>query len=332
MRFSIKLSNFNKKMATNKIQVLIIGAGMAGLAAANRLTARGIRHILLDKGRGIGGRMATRREEGATFDHGAQYFSAKTPNFQQFVKNAAAADTIREWRPKLPGNVHPRWVGSSGMNAVPKFLEENVTALSSQKAVRIEPARDGWRVYTEAGDAFEAISLLLTIPAPQALELLANSPVALPEADLAALRNITYHPCLALLATLDRPSGVPAPGGLSLPEGGILSWVADNFQKGISPKPSLTLHASAAFSQAHLDGDLQAAGKRMLDAAAEWVAPGAVHDWQIHRWRYSLAWRRHPAPFLRAQLSQDLLFGGDGFGSGNVEGAFLSGLAMADHL
>ena len=42
-------------------EITIIGAGMAGLACARRLARAGHTPLLLDKGRGIGGRMATRR-------------------------------------------------------------------------------------------------------------------------------------------------------------------------------------------------------------------------------------------------------------------------------
>ena len=315
-------------MPNSQYNVLIIGAGIAGLSAARRLALAGVSSVLLDKGRGIGGRMATRRSGEAVFDHGAQYFSAKTPEFQEFVKQAATAGALREWRPNLPDKVHPRWIGADGMNVVPKFLGKKQHVLTGKKALRMEPVESGWAVITEDGGRYMGNALLVTIPAPQALELLANSNILLPESDLEALRQIAYYPCLAVLATLDRVSNIPAPGGL-LPGGDVLSWMADNYQKGISKSPSAVLHASPAFSLAHLEGDLQVAGNQMLEAAARWIAPDSIVEWQIHRWRYSLAHRRHPAPFLAAAAPHPLRFGGDGFGIGNVEGAFLSGLAMA---
>ena len=70
----------------------------------------------------------------------------------------------------------------------------------------------------------------------------------------------------------------------------------------------------------------------MLDAVAKYLHPASVLDWQIHRWRYSLAFERYPAPFFQAETAAPLLFGGDGFGIGNVEGAYVSGLAMAEKL
>lgn len=313
---------------TKENPILIIGAGMAGLSAAQRLTAANLPTIVLDKGRGVGGRMATRRVGEASFDHGAQYFSAKTPDFELFVSDAVGQGIAHEWWPAIGDTKHPRWVGARGMNALPKLLAENCTVQKGKKAVKIEEAGGTWQVTTEDSETFAAAALIVTIPAPQALELLENSGLHLPENPLP---QIKYHPCLALMASLDGPTNIPALGGL-LANGPVVSWLADNYQKGISQAPSMTIHASPEFSQKHLDGDLQAAGSLMLEVVADLILPATVLDWQIHRWRYSLAYERYEAPYFEAQTKAPLLFGGDGFGMGNVEGAYLSGAAMADHL
>ena len=44
--------------------ITIIGAGMAGLACARRLARAGHTPLVLDKSRGIGGRLATRQVTG----------------------------------------------------------------------------------------------------------------------------------------------------------------------------------------------------------------------------------------------------------------------------
>jgi predicted NAD/FAD-dependent oxidoreductase len=301
---------------------------MAGLSAAQRLATSDIPTIVLDKGRGVGGRMATRRAGEAVFDHGAQFISAKTPDFQEFVNGAVKLGIAREWWPAIADNKHPRWVGSHGMNALPKLMAESCAVLKEKKVVKIQMVGDAWQVMTDDAGSFLASALLVTIPAPQALELLENSGIHFAENPLT---QIKYHPCLALMATLDSPSSIPAPGGLQI-NGAVVSWLADNFKKGISKHPSVTIHGSPAFSQKHLDGDLQAAGNLMLEVMAEFIQPAKVMDWQIHRWRYSLAYERYPGPYFDATTAAPLLFGGDGFGMGNVEGAFVSGLAMADCL
>lgn len=315
-----------------KHPVIIIGAGISGLSAAHRLAAANIPVMVLDKGRGVGGRMATRRSGEATFDHGAQFFSARTPDFQQVVEEAKRLGIVQPWWPKIPDNNHSRWIGTPGMNALPKFLAENLTVLKEKKVTQFQAEEDGWHVITDELDIYPASALLITLPAPQALDLLDKSGGHLPDFSHEPLRQIKYHPCLAVLATLDQESSIPAPGGLQT-EGGILSWVADNFKKGISKIPSVTLHATAEFSNLHLHSELNIAGDQMLEAAAQYIEPAKVVERRVHRWLYSHAYERHPAPFLSAEeMPFPLLFGGDGFGDGNVEGAFLSGWAMGERV
>ncbi|HEY5747869.1 MAG TPA: FAD-dependent oxidoreductase, partial [Chryseolinea sp.] len=50
--------------STPQADVVVIGAGLSGLFAAGKLNASGYRVIVLDKGRGVGGRLATRRLHG----------------------------------------------------------------------------------------------------------------------------------------------------------------------------------------------------------------------------------------------------------------------------
>ncbi len=316
---------------SKNLPVIIIGAGIAGLSAACRLAAANIPVLVLDKGRGLGGRMATRRSGDATFDHGAQFFSAKTPDFQRVVEEAKRLDIVQPWWPKIPDNHHPRWIGTAGMNAVPKFLAENLTVLQEKRVTQIQDQGDEWHVITEELDMYHASAVLVTIPAPQALELLDKSAGHLPEFSHEPLHQIAYHPCLALLVTLDQASSVPAPGGLALEHKNV-TWIADNFQKGISKQPSVTIHASPSFSQLHLHIDPNVVAEKMLEAAAEFIKPAKIIEHQLHRWRYSLAYERYAEPFWEAKTELPLLFGGDGFGSGNVEGAFLSGWAMGSGL
>ena len=60
----------------NSLDVLIIGAGMAGLTAARALVEAGCRVRVVDKGKAPGGRLASRRMGGATFDHAGEAASS----------------------------------------------------------------------------------------------------------------------------------------------------------------------------------------------------------------------------------------------------------------
>jgi renalase len=166
------------------------------------------------------------------------------------------------------------------------------------------------------------------------LALWQESGLKLASAEQATLEAIQYEPCLAVVLQLSQPSNVPAPGGLKLPPDSSVAWIADNQQKGISPHlTTVTLHASHSYSQQHVDdADLTALIPELVAATVDYISPETVVAQQIHRWRYSNATTRYGQPFLMASTAAPLLFGGDGFGQGNIEGAYLSGLAMARQL
>ncbi len=318
---------------------LIIGAGLAGLTAARQLTQRGQTVIILDKGRGVGGRLATRRIEHARADHGAQYFSARTPDFQQFVQEMIQEGVVAEWRVATGetnpfGSRHPRYIGTQGMNGIAKYAARDLTIRQHERVVKLQTnPTGGCLALTEADQTYTADRVICTLPAPQVLSLLHDSQFALTTADETALQAIHYQPCIAVMVLLNAPSPIPAPGAFRFGDDSPVSWVADNTQKGISPgQPSVTIHASAAFSAARFDSELAALSRELIGQLADWIPADSVVSVQGHRWRYSLADVRHPEPFLAVSGPFPLLLGGDGFGMGNVEGAFVSGLAMANQV
>lgn len=303
---------------------------MAGLTAARQLTRHGWDVVLLDKGRGVGGRLATRRIEipgpGQTrFDHGAPYLSARTSDFQRQIDDWLQAGVLQNWLTHPNGEVC--YVAPTGMNGLAKYLAQSLTIHTGNAVTRIESLSDGWLAQTEAGITYRAQSLLVTIPAPQAIALLQHSDIEPP----AALSAIVYEPCLAALVLLNGPGRVPAPGEVVFADGPVARLV-DNRQKGISAEPTLTVYARADFSRAYLDGDLAAAGQQLLGTLADLIPPERVQSVQVHRWRYSQTETTLAEPLLALPTPQPLLLGGDGFGPGQVEGAFLSGLRLAEWL
>lgn len=314
---------------------IVIGAGMAGLTAASLLQESNQWQVtVLDKGRGVGGRMATRRlGEGGKADHGAQYFSTKSPDFIRWNNGWKTLSISSHWfdLPGSSGAMYPRFIGTKGMSGIPKFMAESLDVQTQQRVISIQKKENTWILDTENGAQFEADAVLCTIPAPQAYDLIQNSPISLHEETKKILQEIHYDPCFAVMAVLDRPSAIPSPGGMKI-EDSPIGWISDNFLKGISEIPTLTIHATAAFSQENLERDQNEVKALLLDAAAPWLVGRNIEESSIHRWRYSLASQRYAASFFVADDTHSFLFGGDGFGDGNVEGAFLSGKRMAEYL
>ncbi len=314
--------------------VLIIGAGISGLLCATELQRSGKRVCVLDKGRGLGGRMATRRMAGGRLDHGAQFFTVRDAAFQRYVDEWLQAGVIREWfrHSQNDSNAagHARYCGHSGMTDVAKYLARDLEVHCSEAVVSIVRVEHRWQVKTQVGHTFIADQLVVTAPLPQALDLLDSSALDYAGADLEALRAVRYDRGLATLAILDGASGLPANGHLNL-DGPVVNWIADNQLKGISEQvTAVTIHATSQFAAANWEISDAQRGAAMC-AAIEPYLDASVREYSCHRWGFTLAVNPWPAPFY-ANDSLQLMLAGDAFGGARIEGAALSGMAAAQHL
>jgi renalase len=322
---------------TNHADCLIVGAGIAGLVAGRSLRGRGLSVLIVDKGRGVGGRLATRGFEGGRFDYGAQFFTVRNPAFRPLVDEWLAAGIVTSWsegfvlpdgKLKNTGEVHYR--GAGGMRMIAKHLAQNLEVHSQVEVTAISMEKGRWKVLDASGRVFTGKSLILTPPVPQSLALLKTGNVPLEKSVQGELSRFSYNPCIAVMAILHGKSRIPSPGGIWF-SGEPLAWVADNTQKGICAEAgagsSITLHAGPAFSRAHWNDATQTAGF-LLQRAAPWLGARVKH-FQTHRWRFSQPTHIHDEPALSVHCPEQLVFAGDAFGGPRVEGATLSGLAAA---
>lgn len=306
--------------------IIIVGAGISGLLLARHLAARGREVIVLEKSRGVGGRLATKRVGSAVFDQGAQYFTVRDPAFAEWVEAWRASGVVEPW----PAAPEGRFTGRPGMTGVAKALAEGVEVRREHKVTSLARAEGDslWRIEIEGREALRAEHVVVSAPVPQSLALLTAGGTRLPEGMAETLAAIDYHPCLALLVELSGPSRVP-PEGVVIKEG-PLRWIADNVSKGISPgvPAALTLHANAEFSREHYALDLADVAARLLPAAAPWLDAASVVSTTLHRWRYSEPKTTYAEPCLWwPGLGLGLC--GDAFGGPRVEGAAISGLTLA---
>ena len=320
--------------------IVIVGAGMAGLSAARLLHEAGEEVIVLDKGLGVGGRMATRRIGSGRFDHGAQFFTAREPEFQAQVARWVADGTAVPWAQGFADGTggavedgHPRYAGAVGMAGVAKSLAQGLDVRLGEWVTAVRYAPMHWQLFTAERPELplRAGALILTPPMPQTLALLDAGQTSTGKFMRAHLESITFAPCLALLVLLEGPSQVPAPGGLQLMSEPVF-WIGDNTQKGISPGASaLTIHGGPEFSAANWAAKDEEVAEQLLHAAEPWLGT-AVLEWQVKRWRYSLPLTPVAERFSLLPGPAPLLFAGDAFGGPRVEGAVLSGLAAAREL
>lgn len=309
--------------------VLIVGAGLCGLVAARELRAAGRRVLLVDKGRGVGGRMATRRIDEAAFDHGAQCFAPRDPHVSALAEAWAAAGALAAWAGPEAGGARS-WRGVPGMTGMAKHLARDLEVRLASRVTALRRGGDGWIADTDGGEALGSGAVLLTAPVPQSLALLDAGGIELDAAQRADLETVNYEPCLAVLAVPAGEIRLPAAGWLA-PGDGKLAAIIDNRAKGVSSRPAVTLLAAPGFSRANWDRDRKECGRELLAAAEPWLGC-VLPSFQVHGWLYSrpLAGRRDGC--LRLHRSPDLVIAGDAFGGPDLEGAALSGLCAAREL
>ena len=319
-----------------QFDIVIVGAGLAGLSAADELSTAGFKILLIDKGRSPGGRLASRKIGDAIFDHGAQFFTTRSARFKTTVSQWIETGLVEPWfhgSTNYPDG-HPRYRGAPNMNAIAKGLAQDKNLLLSTRVEAIKAQDQGWQVLTDSDQTFSCRALLLTCPVPQTLALLANSHISLPIPLDSRLDNIEYDPCIAVLAVLDTPSKLPAPGALALNEGPI-DWISDNQQKGISQIPAVTLHASAAFSADNFNRDRQMVGLELIKAARPLIGDANIRQFQVHGWKYSKPRNTDRERCLSVNdfcRLPPLVLAGDAFAGPKFEGAVSSGWAAASQL
>lgn len=321
-----KMNSAKKRTA----DFLVIGAGMAGMAAAAALQQSGRQVLVVDKGRGVGGRMATRREGDATFDHGAQFVTARDSRFVEWLERARSAGVAVEWCRGFDSQTdgHLRWRGLTGMSSLAKHMGSGLDVIQQAQVSLVRRSSDSWIVCMSDGEVWSAKSLIITAPLPQALMLLEAGEVPLESEFKQQLSAIDYERCFAVMAVLDGPSRLPPLGGFT-PAHEAISWIADNQLKGVSVAPAVTLHATHFFSVQHWDRDREETAKRLLLEAKDWIG-AQVKSFRIHGWRFSRPMATHPESCAVVCSDPPLVLAGDAFCGPRVEGAVLSGWAAAE--
>lgn len=320
------------------LRVAVIGAGMAGVSCASHLHAAGVAVTVFDKGRGPAGRMSTRQTPYA-FDHGAQYFTARDPDFEACVSAWLRDGVVAEW-PGLvvaidrlgdvprPTSELRRYVGVPGMNALPLALARPLDVRQQVTVTGLERTATTWRLRTAGHLPLDPYDIVVLTPPPVQTAALLDG--LHPFAD--HVRQATLAPCWAAMVAFAGPVDV-AWDGAFVNEGPI-GWAArDGSKPGRSTPHTWVLHASPSWSLDHLDDAPDEVVTSLLHAFAMLVAqplPTTTFA-EAHRWRH--------ASVVQTLDDRSLWDAGSGVGVAGdscrgprVEGAWLSGRHLAQRI
>ena len=344
-------STYLKRVATPRFdpvaRVAVIGAGISGLFAARTLADHGLPVTVFDKGRGVGGRMSTRRVDGKPcFDHGAQYFTARDLRFQRCVQSWLEQGVVARWPNPESDPSHKivvlkngevtetedaneRFVGVPSMNAVCKHLAKDLDIHTSTRIEKIESVENAIRLTDNSGTVLgEYDRVIVSAPAVQAAELLVNFPsLAYP------IAKIQMQPCWAGMVSFEQPVTQNWAGAFI--HDSILTWAARNSTKPDRPADAehIVLHAGHQWTSTNWERDGEAVAQDLLDAF--WQASGIskqrpVHL-QAHRWKFAIP-VDPPETRCFFDSASGIAVCGDWAGGPRVEGAFLSGMAAAGRI
>ncbi len=325
----------------NRADVIVVGAGIAGVMAASRLQEAGLQVIVAEANPFAGGRMVTRQIGPGFADTGAQFFTARSEEFLSWVDRWLAAGLIFEWSQgwsdgslgTVPPSGHPRYAARGGMSALIAALAERLDIRFNTRLISIETWSQGWQMRDDRGRILVAPTVILTPPMPQALDLITAGQVKLTAVDRALLDPVSYDPCLAGIFWIDGPVHIPDPGAVQRPNAPI-TWIANNRSKGISPGATLiTVHAGPEYSRQLWD-EPERDILRALESSLNLFKDAQAHTVQAHleRWLYAMPAAPLANLYLVAGGLPPLIFAGDSFSMPRVEGAALSGLAAASAL
>jgi predicted NAD/FAD-dependent oxidoreductase len=321
-------------------KIAIAGAGLAGLTLAQSLRDHA-EVTVFEKARGVGGRMATRYADPWQFDHGAQFFTALTEPFQNFLAPLIDARIVMRWDARFAEFIgaeqtahwqweatRPHYVGAPKMNALAKHLADGLDIRLATRIGSVGRNGDYWTLADGDGESLGAFDWLVsTAPAPQSAALLP------PEfAHHAAISGAEMRACFALMLGFD----VPLPFDWDAAHVGEadISWMSVNSAKPErDTAPSLLVHSTNAWADAHANDDHDAVKAHLLSEASRISGhdlSGASHI-AVHRWLYAnLPKREGPAALI--DPSTQLAACGDWCIQGRVEAAFTSAMALATEL
>ncbi len=310
-------------MSNASPQITIIGAGITGAAAAYRLSQLGVAADVYETGSNAGGRMARSQLGEAVFDHGAQFFTTRGNEFRTLVEAAETEGATRVWTRgfgEAPDG-YERWRGVPDMTALAAWL----LAKSEAKVYLESPVVDLGQL--------SASGIILTPPIPVSVSLARDSGLEPPSGLMGRLEAVQYKRTIAVLLVLKGSlRGMPADGGIQLSDDQDLAFITDNYQKGVSSRPALTIHLSNDASLDLWDQTDETIMNFAIARARSWVEVGDVVDQSITRWRYAGPVEVLPESSATWGQEPSLVIAGEAFNGPKVEGAFNSGIDAANRV
>ena len=313
--------------------IAVVGAGIAGVSAARKLTEGGAKVEVFDRASRPGGRMSSREQRGLCFDFGAPYLSAHTKRSKKLIKEWEQKGWIEKWNPvsmALPSrerlDTSDWYVGSPSMGSIVRNLAKGIKIRKRTEIVKIEGEPGNFYLQTakeESKGPFQ--SVLLCCHAMRTAELLE------PSTELGKLASgVEEYPRFACLVAFE--DEVILEFEAATIEDAPLSFASrENSKPGREDNESWVLYGSREWSRSHRDAPPESLLDPILEAFTElgYQELPEVTYARVHRWRCSQSDQPLNLPY-RFDRAAGIGIAGDWCANGSVDGAYWSGHDLAE--
>ena len=321
-------------------QIAIIGAGMSGLILAHAL--KNVASVaLFEKSRGVSGRMSTRYADPYQFDHGAQFFTAKTEAFRTFLEPLLDGGMIAPWyarfveldRDQITGSrqwsdEYPHYVAVPKMNHLCKHLATDLGVHLNTRVGEIHRADNGWEIRNETHASLGVFDWVIsTAPPEQTTQLM---PATFQH--ISAIQSIKALGCYALMLGFEEPLNLS--WDAALVRNADISWISVNSSKPGRPAGySIIAQATNSWADAHMEDDIETVQAHLQNELAIVIGCNidAADYVTTHRWRYANL-PKQCGPQSLIDTDNRLAACGDWCIQGRVESAFTSAMHLAEKM
>jgi renalase len=323
-----------------KKRIAIIGAGISGLTLAQHLKDYAD-VVVYDKARGVGGRMSTRFADPFYFDHGTQFFTARSMAFQSFIAPLITKGVIAEWKGKVVTYqadksvkdrlwFEPHYVAVPHMNSLCKHIADGIDVrLSTEIAPLGEKHADDWELFNKDGAALGVFDwVICTAPPTQTVNLFK---AALPSDSV--LYNVKLQGCFTLMIGFHATWSKPWMAA-KVHESPI-EWIAVNSTKPGRNKDitSLVIHSRNDWAEQHLEDDLHETQAYLVSQfeAITGIGCDKTDYLSLHRWKYANVQTEEKINY-HLDPQKKIAAIGDWASTSRIEAAWLNAVKLAKHI
>ena len=316
-------------------KIAIIGAGIAGLTVAHKLHHQGWQIDIFDKGRGVGGRMSSRRTDWGYLDHGCQYLTIKDPLWADFLESysqiiAPWQGQFASWQDGIFTPVQAekcRYVPTIAMNNLCKMIAQGLNIKLRTRIIKLVKNKT-WTLSDEEGNQYSHYNLVVvTAPPVQTYDLLKGHTLIADE-----IKNIQMFPCYSLMLTLAEDVDLSFDSiELQHP---VLGWIAHNNSKPLrGEKTSLVIQSNFTWAKENLESDRAEITNILKESTQEIlkITVGKCLYESLHLWRYAIPEQTNEKGYYLDEENA-IAVCGDWCLKGKVESAFLSANLLANTL